>query len=299
MRNTGVVLPFCELSFSVPKPADPRIPSEIVTLGDHLRKRRIELGLTLKQVGEKFGVVDITIVDWEQGHHQPHPKHDLGIIEFLGYDPFPKALSLSERLGRLRLRHGLTVVKFARLLGVGRNRYCAWERGKQTPDGQDVESLKAFLEKAESNPDWLAQAIESGKAILPTETKTPATIGGHLFTERQKRGLTQAQAAQAIGVSHSAYARWETGTDTPDHRTLPKLIQFLGYLPKPPEEPHRQFRFYRQALGYSVERLAKELRVSKNRLCQIDAGKAQMDERIMAWLEERVRVAFPAKKGIE
>ncbi len=89
MRNAGVVLPFCELSFSVPKPPDSRIPREIVTLGDHLRKRRIELGLTLKQVGEKFEVGPKRVLCWEQGHHQPHPKHHRGIIEFLGYDPFP------------------------------------------------------------------------------------------------------------------------------------------------------------------------------------------------------------------
>lgn len=70
------------------------------------------------------------------------------------------------------------------------------------------------------------------------------------------------------------------------------IIQFLGYLPEPPREPHKRFRFYRQALGLSVKELAMECRISHGRISQIEAGRAKMDEGLLAWLEEWVKEEY-------
>ncbi|MFK5925465.1 MAG: helix-turn-helix transcriptional regulator [Desulfuromusa sp.] len=40
---------------------------EPVTLGDHLRQRRIELGLYQKDVAAKLGVTTSTVWNWEYG----------------------------------------------------------------------------------------------------------------------------------------------------------------------------------------------------------------------------------------
>ena len=45
---------------------------------------------------------------------------------------------------------------------------------------------------------------------------------------RLARGLTQASLAQAIGVSHKAVSKWETGGGSPDLSLLPLLAQTLG-----------------------------------------------------------------------
>jgi transcriptional regulator with XRE-family HTH domain len=42
-------------------------------------------------------------------------------------------------------------------------------------------------------------------------TSEPAQIGARIKEIRQERGWTQDQLAQAVGVSRSAVAQWETG----------------------------------------------------------------------------------------
>jgi len=46
-------LPFCQLTLKV---LNPRNPNALVTIGDHLRKRRLDLGLSRRQVAERIGV---------------------------------------------------------------------------------------------------------------------------------------------------------------------------------------------------------------------------------------------------
>ena len=41
------------------------------TLGDHLRKRRMDLGLRQQDVAERLGVCTDTVVNWEQARCEP------------------------------------------------------------------------------------------------------------------------------------------------------------------------------------------------------------------------------------
>lgn len=59
----------------------------MVTIGDHIRKRRLDLKLTQKQVAGILGVNEMTIVNWELGHTEPLKKHTARIIDFLRYNP--------------------------------------------------------------------------------------------------------------------------------------------------------------------------------------------------------------------
>ena len=56
------------------------------TLGEHVRKRRFDLGLLQAQVAERIGVTASTVWNWEHGR-SPDPKHHFTIIQFLGYTP--------------------------------------------------------------------------------------------------------------------------------------------------------------------------------------------------------------------
>lgn len=62
-------------------------PEEPRTLGEHLRKRRLDLGLTQGQVAERFSATVQTVCNWEKGRSQPEPRHYPAVIAFLGYDP--------------------------------------------------------------------------------------------------------------------------------------------------------------------------------------------------------------------
>ncbi|MBI3353229.1 MAG: helix-turn-helix domain-containing protein [Nitrospirae bacterium] len=56
------------------------------TLGEHLRKRCLDLGLLQAQVAEWIGVKESTEWNWEHGR-KPVMRYQAKIIEFLGYRP--------------------------------------------------------------------------------------------------------------------------------------------------------------------------------------------------------------------
>lgn len=49
-----------------------------------------------------------------------------------------------------------------------------------------------------------------------------------LYTLRRKRGLSQEQLAEAVGVSRQAVSKWETGASTPELDKLTALSSFFG-----------------------------------------------------------------------
>lgn len=53
-------------------------------------------------------------------------------------------------------------------------------------------------------------------------------IGDAIQTARVARGLTQLDAAIALGVYPSTVSRWERGSSLPDLLTLPRLAALYG-----------------------------------------------------------------------
>ena len=45
---------------------------------------------------------------------------------------------------------------------------------------------------------------------------------------REKKGMSQAQLANTLGLERSTIAKWETGTSMPRANLLPKLASTLG-----------------------------------------------------------------------
>ncbi len=89
------LLPFCKRTLNFQKPLPERelqlfrvIPTELKSLGDHLRKRRIELRLKHREVAHLVGVNIGTYAHWEGGKFRPAKHLWLRIVQFLGYEPF-------------------------------------------------------------------------------------------------------------------------------------------------------------------------------------------------------------------
>jgi DNA-binding XRE family transcriptional regulator len=80
-------LPFCHIQLAARKPLPPAYPSELRTLGDHLRKRRLDLGLLQCDVAEKLQVNPMTVCNWETNRTSPQLRFMPRIIAFLGYNP--------------------------------------------------------------------------------------------------------------------------------------------------------------------------------------------------------------------
>jgi len=65
----------------------PGYPEFPLAIGEHIRKRRMDLGLLQREVAEIIGVVEPTIWNWEHGV-EPELQYNPKIIKFLGYAPF-------------------------------------------------------------------------------------------------------------------------------------------------------------------------------------------------------------------
>ncbi len=142
--RTGIdALPFCSLTLKAKVPLSKHYPKQINSLGDHLRKRRLDLQLLQKEVAEKIGVDTSTIHNWEKQHTQPEIRFVARIIEFLGYDPLPQPESFPEKLKTHRLRLGLSQRKLAAKLGVDPSTIYHWELGSHKP----VEVFCRLLER--------------------------------------------------------------------------------------------------------------------------------------------------------
>ena len=103
------------------------------TLGDHIRKRRLQLALTQKQAGDRLGVTSFTVLNWEKCKTEPPVRSYPATLRFLAYDPFPEARSLPERLVAVRRSLGWPVKTAAGHLSVDEATWSSWERGQTGP----------------------------------------------------------------------------------------------------------------------------------------------------------------------
>jgi DNA-binding XRE family transcriptional regulator len=91
------------------KATDPAYPVEPRSLGDHLRRRRMELGLRQSDVAVRIGVWTATMNYWVNNHFDPKVRYVPKIIAFLGYDPLGSLpTSFPLHLKRTRIAAGLT-----------------------------------------------------------------------------------------------------------------------------------------------------------------------------------------------
>lgn len=102
------------------------------TLGAHLRKRRLELGLRQRDIQVQFGLDKETLANWEKDRCYPAMRHWPKIIAFLGGDPSPEPKTEGEKLLAYRRQHGMSRKALARKLGVDEHTLWRWETGQRT-----------------------------------------------------------------------------------------------------------------------------------------------------------------------
>jgi transcriptional regulator with XRE-family HTH domain len=74
---------------------------------------------------------------------------------------------------------------------------------------------------------------------------TPKKIGEHIRKRRLDLGLLQLEVATMIEVTESTIWNWEHGTE-PELRHMPKIIEFLGYVPfECPGDPLGKLRYFK------------------------------------------------------
>ena len=119
---------------------------EPVTLGDHIRRRRLELGLEQRELARQLGADEMTVCNWEKGRTFPSIRFLPRIVRFLGYVPFRlESLSVGERIRLRRMLLGLSQRELARRLSVDPSTVRRWEAGKRVPARHYMVSIDEIL----------------------------------------------------------------------------------------------------------------------------------------------------------
>ena len=79
-----------DLAMTASRPLPPAYPRELRTLGDHIRKKRLDLGLLQKEVARLLGVDTDSVTNWEKNRYVPRRHLIPRIVEFLGYVPLSR-----------------------------------------------------------------------------------------------------------------------------------------------------------------------------------------------------------------
>lgn len=128
-------------------------------MGDHLRKRRLDLKLQQKEVAKKLGVSETTIYNWENNLASPSLCFIPKIIEFLSYlpdhipDNAPVVKTLGEKIATSRRLCGLTQKEVAHRLGIDPTTLGRWEKDESLPSKKQQELLdRVFTSLSRCHP---------------------------------------------------------------------------------------------------------------------------------------------------
>jgi len=140
-------------------------PEKIETLGDLLRKTRLDQGLEIKELQKSIGAFEGSIVNWECQGTQPKIKYLRPIVEFIDThqpEPIPRKKiwglcfsenptypsdpkSFGEKLRATRMQNFMTIKDLAQKLGVNECTVARWESKGSHPNPDKLERVEAFL----------------------------------------------------------------------------------------------------------------------------------------------------------
>jgi transcriptional regulator with XRE-family HTH domain len=132
-----------EIPYEIQTPKE--LTEEPITLGDHLRRRRLELGLYQKDVASQIGVTTSTIWNWENGWLSITLSCMPKVIKFLGYNPIPCPEELMERLSWYKLVNGLPLEELGAMMGRDPEQLSDWLSGRHNPCQRNSEKIESFL----------------------------------------------------------------------------------------------------------------------------------------------------------
>lgn len=125
-------------------------PQAPTTLGQHLRKRRLELNLSQAQTARHFGVSPTAYIWWEADQITPKIGKWPEIVRFLGYDPSPIPESFGETVTAARRSLGMDKRQLAAKLGVDVKSVLNWETGRTTPFPRMRQTILALAPRPHS-----------------------------------------------------------------------------------------------------------------------------------------------------
>lgn len=142
---------------------------------------------------------------------------------------------LGAQLRSMRRARGLSQGELARRAGVNDSTVSRWESGKFTPAIPELEAVLTALGAESWERRTVLQAFDAPRALRRLRevagAAAPPVSGDLLWAIRLRKGWTQSQAAQAVGVSQTQITRWERGETWPDAAKLHALCWHLNAHP--------------------------------------------------------------------
>ena len=288
-----------ERSLSLPRHHPP------TRFGHHLRKLRIDRGLTQGQLGAHIGHLGAAICGYEKGKTYPKPSALPALAAALDVeeDELARLLPMlptrrritpfGQELRRLRKERGLTQAQLARRIGVSGASITCYEGSGVHPKPSGVAAIAEALGVPR-------QRLEE---LLPEEPPT-TTLGHELRRLRRDRGLTQRQLAARVGRTQPVIATYELGRCIVGPRDLAALAQALGVpedqlarlappIPVSPEPTPfgRELHRHRSERGLTQEQLARRVGVSPATMGSYEYGTTHPAPRVLAEIEEVLGIA--------
>ena len=147
-------MPFYKVTLKAKKPISVSYPKILNTLGDHIRKRRLDLKLLQKEVAQKIGVDKVSIYNWENNRSSPKLHYIPKVIRFLGYVPFePLPRTPGEGIVRYRRLSGITQKELANRLGIDPSTLGRWEQDGGKPSRKLSARLDRFWVCISTDPE--------------------------------------------------------------------------------------------------------------------------------------------------
>jgi DNA-binding transcriptional regulator YiaG len=144
-------LPFSRSEFKAKKPIRSDYPNNPSTIGDYIKKRRLDLHLTQNQIAVKLLVTEDCIRNWENGNAYPQINYYPRINSFLGFDVFSTmSTNLEGEIKRYRVDHGLSYKKMGELLNVNGTTISLWESNLNGITADNKNRLMKLLKKENS-----------------------------------------------------------------------------------------------------------------------------------------------------
>ncbi len=123
-----------------------------------------------------------------------------------------------ERVRYLREEHDMTQLQIAKMLGVDKSTYSAWERGR------DLFPLKRLLQLSNYyhvSIDYITN--QSNERTYPDLKKdiNPELLKNRIKEIRKENGYTQTKLADQLNTTHSAISTYENG-----HLIMPLILLY-------------------------------------------------------------------------
>ena len=134
---------FLDVTITAKKFPNPKYPVHLNSLGDHIRKRRLDLGMHQKELAAIVNATTSTVTNWKKNRTNTRLYLILKIIQFLGYNPLQgDASTLGEKIRRNRILRGLSLRKLAKEMGVDPGTLSNWEKKEGGSSAKHQKILK-------------------------------------------------------------------------------------------------------------------------------------------------------------